>query len=432
MVPWCHGATVPLCHGATAPRCVGTMALCCLGAMDPRCYGATVPWCLTVTAPWRHGALLPRCLAAAVPRCHGAWVPWCHGATVPWSHGAKLSWCPCATVPWCHGATVPVCHSAIVPWCRATLVPWRLGALAPWYHGAIVPRCLCATISWCHDAMVPWRRAALVPWRQGDLVTTVRWCCGAFTVLWYLVAMAPQCVGALVTRCQASLEPRCMDIQLYKESTMAGHYTSAGVRHWRHLQHCTRRSQKPLIAICLHARMLFSLLCCALMPHSKSQKTSSCDAVVFCERPLDIVCLTVWNGTHAKLEKQVANSGKGKTNLSHDGLNPAHFPYWWVNNPILGKFCFTMIGKANIEGSKSNVVMNAWLPQASYPCGNFSDTSSFEFRRSKGSLGHAFTVHIRTGNQNQTSFYPSIPHDISVLVELILRHLRYLLTDVPP
>ncbi|CAN1124649.1 Regulator of rDNA transcription protein 15 [Linum perenne] len=76
--------------------------------------------------------------------------------------------------------------------------------------------------------------------------------------------------------------------------------------------------------------------------------------------------------------------------------------------------------------------MNAWLPQASYPCGNFSDTSSFKFRRSKGSIGHAFTVHIRTGNQNQTSFYPFVPHEISVLVELILGHLRYLLTDVPP
>ncbi|GJX77559.1 hypothetical protein Tco_0324370 [Tanacetum coccineum] len=113
----------------------------------------------------------------------------------------------------------------------------------------------------------------------------------------------------------------------------------------------------------------------------------------------------------------------GKTNLSHDGLNPAHVPYWWVNNPTLGEFCFTMIGRADIEGSKSNVAMNAWLPQASYPCGNFSDTSSFKFRRSKGSLGHAFTVRIRTGNQNQTSFYPSVPHEISVLVELILGHL---------
>ncbi|CAN6973040.1 unnamed protein product, partial [Brassica rapa subsp. trilocularis] len=90
------------------------------------------------------------------------------------------------------------------------------------------------------------------------------------------------------------------------------------------------------------------------------------------------------------------------------------------------------LGRADIEGSKSNVAMDAWLPQASYPCGNFSDTSSFKFRRSKGSIGHAFTVRIRTENQNQTSFYPFVPHEISVLVELILGHLRYLLTDVPP
>ncbi|CAN6967645.1 unnamed protein product [Brassica rapa subsp. trilocularis] len=51
-----------------------------------------------------------------------------------------------------------------------------------------------------------------------------------------------------------------------------------------------------------------------------------------------------------------------------------------------------MIGRADIEGSKSNVAMNAWLPQASYCWGNFSDTSSFKFRRSKGSIGHAFTM----------------------------------------
>ncbi|XP_022772023.1 uncharacterized protein LOC111314678 [Durio zibethinus] len=76
-----------------------------------------------------------------------------------------------------------------------------------------------------------------------------------------------------------------------------------------------------------------------------------------------------------------------------------------------------MIGRADIEGSKSNVAMNAWLPQANYPY---------------GSIGQAFTVHIRTGNQNQTSFYPFVPHEISVLVELILGHLHYLLIDVPP
>ena len=50
----------------------------------------------------------------------------------------------------------------------------------------------------------------------------------------------------------------------------------------------------------------------------------------------------------------------------------------------------------------------------------------------KGSIGHAFTVCIRTENQNQMSFYPFVPHEISVLIELILGHLRYLLTDVPP
>ena len=91
-----------------------------------------------------------------------------------------------------------------------------------------------------------------------------------------------------------------------------------------------------------------------------------------------------------------------------------------------------MIGRADIEGSKSNVAMNAWLPQASYPCGNFSDTSSFKSRKAKGSIGHAFTVCIHTENQNQMSFYPFVLHEISVLVELILGHLRYLLTDVPP
>ena len=91
-----------------------------------------------------------------------------------------------------------------------------------------------------------------------------------------------------------------------------------------------------------------------------------------------------------------------------------------------------MIGRADIEGSKSNVAMNAWLPQASYPCGNFSDTSSLKFKRTKGSRGHAFTVCIHTENQNQVSFYPFVLHEISVLIELTLGHLCYLLTDVPP
>lgn len=103
-----------------------------------------------------------------------------------------------------------------------------------------------------------------------------------------------------------------------------------------------------------------------------------------------------------------------------------------MNNPTLGEFCFAMIGRADIEGSKSNVAMNAWLPQASYPCGNFSDTSCLKLAISKGSIGHAFTVCIRTGNQNQASFCPFARREVSVLAELTLGHLRYLLTDVPP
>jgi hypothetical protein len=67
-----------------------------------------------------------------------------------------------------------------------------------------------------------------------------------------------------------------------------------------------------------------------------------------------------------------------------------------------------------------------------YPCGNFSDTSSLKFLKTKGSIGHAFTVCIHTENQNQRSFYPFVLHEISVLIELLLGHLCYRLTDVPP
>ncbi|KAJ6141362.1 senescence-associated protein [Penicillium chermesinum] len=116
-----------------------------------------------------------------------------------------------------------------------------------------------------------------------------------------------------------------------------------------------------------------------------------------------------------------------------------------------------MIGRADIEGSKSNVAMNAWLPQASSvipadcdgrsphrllrgpmlagkfnPCGNFSGTSSLKFRGTKGSIGHTFMVCIHTENQNQGDFYPFVLLEISVLHESPLGHLRCCLTDVPP
>ncbi|KAI5916966.1 hypothetical protein F4810DRAFT_705283 [Camillea tinctor] len=103
-----------------------------------------------------------------------------------------------------------------------------------------------------------------------------------------------------------------------------------------------------------------------------------------------------------------------------------------------------MIGRADIEGSKSDVAMNAWPPQASSvyhhaawdylvnPCGNFSGTSSLKFRGTKGSIGHTFMVCIHTENQNQGDFYPFVLLEISVLHEPPLGHLRYGLTDVPP
>ena len=91
-----------------------------------------------------------------------------------------------------------------------------------------------------------------------------------------------------------------------------------------------------------------------------------------------------------------------------------------------------MIGRADIEGSKSNVAMNAWLPQASYPCGNFSGTSSLKFPGTKGSIGHDFSFCIRTENPNQANFFPFDRREVSVLSELTLGHLRYHLTDVPP
>ncbi|KAH9697507.1 hypothetical protein KPL71_023630 [Citrus sinensis] len=83
---------------------------------------------------------------------------------------------------------------------------------------------------------------------------------------------------------------------------------------------------------------------------------------------------------------------------------------------------------SDLEAFSHNPAHGSFAPLAFQP----SAMTNCANQRSKGSIGHAFTVRIRTENQNQTSFYPFVPHEISVLVELILGHLRYLLTDVPP
>jgi len=101
-----------------------------------------------------------------------------------------------------------------------------------------------------------------------------------------------------------------------------------------------------------------------------------------------------------------------------------------------------MIGRADIEESKSDVATNAQPPQASYPCGNFSVTSKFDFRKYepertlihafKGSLGHGFPSAIRTENSCQADFWPYPLRKVSDLSESTFVHLCYSLTDVPP
>ena len=92
-----------------------------------------------------------------------------------------------------------------------------------------------------------------------------------------------------------------------------------------------------------------------------------------------------------------------------------------------------MIGRADIEGSKSDVAMNAWPPQASYPCGNFSDTSCLKsLTITKGSIGPAFAVCNHTENLDQADICLFALREVSVPTELALGHLRYALTDVPP
>jgi hypothetical protein len=91
-----------------------------------------------------------------------------------------------------------------------------------------------------------------------------------------------------------------------------------------------------------------------------------------------------------------------------------------------------MIGRADIEGSKSNVAMNAWLPQASYPCGNFSVTSNLNISGFKGSISHSFKVSAVVPNTNPADISPFGPGKISVLTESSLGHLRCSVTDVPP
>uniref|UniRef100_A0A6B2EI04 Senescence-associated protein n=1 Tax=Phlebotomus kandelakii TaxID=1109342 RepID=A0A6B2EI04_9DIPT len=91
-----------------------------------------------------------------------------------------------------------------------------------------------------------------------------------------------------------------------------------------------------------------------------------------------------------------------------------------------------MIGRADIEGSKSDVAKNAWPPQASYPCGNFSDTSCYKLNKPKGSIDRAFAFPMFTEHRDQASICSFALRVVSVRTELALGHLRYYFRDVPP
>ena len=80
-----------------------------------------------------------------------------------------------------------------------------------------------------------------------------------------------------------------------------------------------------------------------------------------------------------------------------------------------------MIGRADIEGSNSAVAVSACAPQASYPYGNFLNTTALTKSTCNGSLKHAFTLNNpKEKDKNQTSFYHCMQREISVPTELAI------------
>lgn len=87
-----------------------------------------------------------------------------------------------------------------------------------------------------------------------------------------------------------------------------------------------------------------------------------------------------------------------------------------------------MLGRADIEESKSGVAAVARPPQASYPCGNFSVTSR---PRPRGSPGPRFRCAPRT-RRAQAGICPCAPRVVSIPPEPAFGRLRCGLAGVPP
>ncbi|PHT97226.1 hypothetical protein BC332_33847 [Capsicum chinense] len=153
---------------------------------------------------------------------------------------------------------VPCCLGTLVPWCHGTLVPRCHDATMPWSHRAIEPRCLCIMVPRCLGAFVPLCHGATVPSFHGATVPfyPFPWCHGA---------LVPQCLGEW---CHGASVPWCLGALL---PWFLGAFVPWGDGAGARISNLT--------------------------------KTPPCsDAVVLRKRPLDIMYLTIWNGTHATLE----------------------------------------------------------------------------------------------------------------------------------
>ncbi|KAL8470838.1 hypothetical protein ACS0TY_033417 [Phlomoides rotata] len=87
-----------------------------------------------------------------------------------------------------------------------------------------------------------------------------------------------------------------------------------------------------------------------------------------------------------------------------------------------------MIGRADIEGSKSNFAMNAWLPQASYPCGHLCYLLTNVPPQRNSPLDNVFCPDRPTeaslGSKKRGSAPPPI-HEISkITLKVVVFHFR--------
>jgi hypothetical protein len=73
------------------------------------------------------------------------------------------------------------------------------------------------------------------------------------------------------------------------------------------------------------------------------------------------------------------------SNSEPSAITPQHSRYTNYNTVALGLRgildAILLQPKNKLRGSKSDVAMNAWPPQASYSCGNFSDTPCWKLSK---------------------------------------------------